>query len=309
MHSPSIIVICLASLITATTAHAWTRPGHMVTGAIAYEELLTSDRRVIEQIVEIMTKHPDRSPFDVATGRSAGDERARRVFMQMARWADDIRGSSYDHPTWHYAARPIIDQRQPPTTRTPGVVSGAALEAFASNWKLAADARGNITERAVALCWLFHLIGDIHQPLHAADEFNINLPEGDRGGGLQYTRAPGGEASTNLHSFWDGLVRNNGEAAAVSAQARRFIARMPRAQFRQLADRRPPDFTAWAMESFDLAKRVVYHDSLVTTLQPRDARTMPDAYFVESVATGERQVTLAGYRLADALRQLFVATP
>lgn len=308
MHYPRI-VLCVFMMLDAMTAHAWSRPGHMVTGAIAYEELLTHDQRVIDQIVAIMAKHPDRAPFEVATGPAQGDERARRLFMQMARWADDIRGNSYDHPTWHYAARPIVDLRQPPKTHPPDVPSGAAAEAFALNWKMAADTRGPITERAIALCWLFHLIGDIHQPLHAADEFNAALPQGDRGGGLQFVRMPGAAEPTSLHSFWDGIVRNNAESPEVSAQARQLIARFPRARFSQLTASQQPDFVAWMTESFELAKRIAYSESLVRTPLSTQAQTMPDTYLSESIITGERQLTLSGYRLADALRQLFVAKP
>ena len=35
--------------------------------------------------------------------------------------------------------------------------------------------------KAVALAWLFHLVGDIHQPLHTAQLFTVEYPKGDRG--------------------------------------------------------------------------------------------------------------------------------
>jgi hypothetical protein len=36
--------------------------------------------------------------------------------------------------------------------------------------------------KAIALAWLFHLVGDIHQPLHTAQLFNADYPQGDRDG-------------------------------------------------------------------------------------------------------------------------------
>jgi hypothetical protein len=36
--------------------------------------------------------------------------------------------------------------------------------------------------KAIALAWLFHLVGDIHQPLHTAQLFTVDYPQGDRGG-------------------------------------------------------------------------------------------------------------------------------
>jgi hypothetical protein len=36
--------------------------------------------------------------------------------------------------------------------------------------------------RAIALAWLFHLVGDIHQPLHTAQLFTVDYPRRDRAG-------------------------------------------------------------------------------------------------------------------------------
>jgi hypothetical protein len=36
--------------------------------------------------------------------------------------------------------------------------------------------------KAIALAWLFHLVGDIHQPLHAVQLFTVEYPEVTRGG-------------------------------------------------------------------------------------------------------------------------------
>jgi len=35
--------------------------------------------------------------------------------------------------------------------------------------------------RAIALAWLFHLVGDIHQSLHTVQLFTVEYPKGDRG--------------------------------------------------------------------------------------------------------------------------------
>ena len=54
-------------------------------------------------------------------------------------------------------------------------------------------------ERAVLLCWYFHLIGDLHQPLHAASLYTPKLfPSGDKGGNeIKFG------TKMNLHHFWD----------------------------------------------------------------------------------------------------------
>ena len=74
--------------LAVTPAAAWTRAGHMVSAAIAYHDLAMRDPKVIEQVVAIMAHHPERGPFEVAIGRATGEDRKRRIFMQIARWPD-----------------------------------------------------------------------------------------------------------------------------------------------------------------------------------------------------------------------------
>ena len=284
----------------------------MVTGAIAHEDLLTNDARIIAQLAEILGKHPDRGTFEVALGRSSGVERTRRLFMEMARWPDDIRTTVYDHPTWHYSGKPLIDSRDPPTTSLPDHLSGAALEAFALNLRVASDKSASAAERAIALCWIFHLVGDMHQPLHAADQFSARLPESDRGGGLQFVRVSADSEPQSLHSFWDGIVGGTGEAADALSTAGALRSKLPRSAFAQLvardsrpADIAPADISRWTRESVDLAIKVAYRSDLATGTSLQDAAILPPAYVSEARATGEARLVLASYRLSDLLRMLF----
>lgn len=61
-------------------------------------------------------------------------------------------------------------------------------------------------EKAKHLCWLFHLVGDLHQPMHTTALFTTErFSEGDRGGN-ETEITPG----SNLHSFWDSRLGGNG---------------------------------------------------------------------------------------------------
>ncbi len=57
-------------------------------------------------------------------------------------------------------------------------------------------------ERAIALSWLAHLVGDAHQPCHAGSLYIARVfPDGDRGAnGIPVKQ------SQNLHALWDGLL-------------------------------------------------------------------------------------------------------
>jgi|HubBroStandDraft_3_1064219.scaffolds.fasta_scaffold343621_2 hypothetical protein len=79
LFSALLVGLC-AWLAASGPALAWTRPGHMVTADIVYDELAARDPRIIDQIIEIMSHHPERGPFEVAIGRATGpDLRARRI--------------------------------------------------------------------------------------------------------------------------------------------------------------------------------------------------------------------------------------
>jgi hypothetical protein len=67
---------------------------------------------------------------------------------------------------------------------------------------------GSRCKRAVALCWVCHLVGDGHQPLHTVKLLTTQFPapEGDRGGTRFYIRVREGARTISLHTFWDDLI-------------------------------------------------------------------------------------------------------
>jgi hypothetical protein len=133
---------------------------------------------VLEKVGAILAAHPDRGPFEVAVRRALGEERQRRLLLECARWPDDARGTVYDHPTWHYAFAPVVrDDDAPPAPAAEALV-GDALEAFSLNARVMANTEASDAERAIALCWVMHVGGDIHQPLHAAQLFSAAHPRG-----------------------------------------------------------------------------------------------------------------------------------
>lgn len=300
------IVVLLAALVHCSAAIAWSRPGHMVTAAIVYEELRAQDPKVLERIVALAERHPDRGAFEVAIGGAKGEERGRRIFLELARWADDARGSIHDHPTWHYSSRPLIDKASPPAETPEDVPQGSAIEAFALNLSVAADSRASPAERAVALCWVFHLVGDMHQPLHSVSQVSQRFAEGDRGGGLQFVRDPQTNEPVTLHWFWDDAVSREGEPDEVMRRAADLMQRLPRAQFKELQPfRSANEFSTWAQESYRLADSIAYGPELKASDSAAKASKPSRRYLELSAQTAEQRLTLASYRLTEVLRQAF----
>ena len=278
----------------------------MVTAAIAYEELRTQDPKVLERIIALAERHPDRGAFEVAIGRAKGEERGRRIFLELARWPDDTRGSIHDHPTWHYSSRPLIDKSSPPAKAPEDVPQGSATEAFALNFSVAADPRAPAGERAIALCWVFHLVGDMHQPLHAVSQVSQRFPEGDRGGGLQFVRDPQTNEPVSLHWFWDDAVSREGEPEQAMSRAADLMRRLPRAQFKELKPfQHASEFAAWAQESYELANTIAYGPELKASDSAIGAPKPSQRYLQLATQTSERRLTLASYRLTEVLRRAF----
>jgi S1/P1 Nuclease len=144
----------------------------------------------------------------------------------------------------------------------------------------------------VALEFLLHLIGDLHQPLHAADDR-------DRGGNDKQVRSAG-ERRGSLHHYWDNVfVRRLGQDPAAISQE--LIASMTPAE-RAEAMRGTP--STWARESFAIAQTEVYGQ---LPLPGADGvRHLDERYVSEAVLTVRHQLQIAGLRLAlildEALR-------
>lgn len=301
-----VIATCAPAV---SPVHAWTRPGHMVTAAIAYEDLMATDPALVDQIVEIMSAHPEPGPFEVAIGRAEGGARKQRIFFEIARWADDIRRSEYDHPTWHYRFRPIEDPLSPPPKAPPYAASGSAFEALALNMSVAQNPKASTAERAVALCWIFHIVGDIHQPLHTAELFSSRWPDGDNAGGRAYLIDPDSKQVVNLHWFWDDAVHRQAEPEAALARARDLMTRFPRSHFAAGFARdggRPAAIEVWEEESYQIARSLAYRPDAPRAATVDQAVLPTKPYIRDSKGVAEQRITIAGYRLANLLRSLFV---
>jgi len=63
----------------------------------------------------------------------------------------------------------------------------------------------------MALRFITHIIGDIHQPLHSSSLFNDQFPNGDRGGNDFFINFPENTELNELHKFYDSGANALGE--------------------------------------------------------------------------------------------------
>jgi hypothetical protein len=113
--------------------------------------------------------------------------------------------------------------------------------------------------KAIALAWLFHLVGDIHQPLHTAQLFTVEYPNGDRGGNEICVRVTQAGQPTDLHRFWDDVITSSANVTGLRNAATEMRNR-PGFAKSQLTELLSSNVDEWAKESFEIATKIAYQN-------------------------------------------------
>ena len=296
-------------LVTVSSAIAWNKAGHMVSGAIAYADLQQTHPQMLAQVVALLKTHPHFETMwkpKLTQSFVPPDERDLLLFMLAARWPDDIRGdTAFHHGVWHYINFPYKPAGQPESVQTVGPLLENVLSAYQANLDIV---RGAVPgDRAVALCWIFHLIGDVHQPLHTVALFTTQFPapEGDRGGTRFYIRVTPANRTISLHAFWDDLILGSERFQNVRNRATE-LRLQPHHARHQLPELAETQFAHWArQESFSLATEHAYRNGqLRGSRDHHNGEVLPADYSATVKPLAERRMVLAGYRLADVLTQV-----
>lgn len=312
--------------------YAWDHPGHMTTAAIAHQEVMRERPELMEKIGLLFLVHPEAAPFWVAAGAARGEEAVRRKFIECARFADDIKFTASDEPTWHTARWAIIAEGAPPEAiaaadSRQGRTAGQAIEALTLNYAMLSNPESTPKERAESLCWVFHIMGDLHQPMHVSDLFSADFPAGNAAATMSYVEDPLTGTPIPLHILWDSNVLRSPELDDVDRYAQDLMKKYPRSSLRQLEDHpfnSSDDFKVWARESYQIATEWAYQDVetrpdpdmgqdterlirnmmkfILEGIAPVDeAPQLPEGYWEKLQLTSAQRITLAGYRIADLI--------
>ncbi len=280
-----------ACLTVGSPAGAWGEEGHEIVGLVA-EHYLTPQVRAR---IQTMLAADD-------TGLVARD------IAHEAVWADRYRDSDrdgsrrryYGTRNWHFVdlelqsadleracrGRPELPRGTPASQGPENDCIVDKIDQFREELR---DSRTDPPERLRALQFLLHLVGDLHQPLHAADDH-------DQGGNREIVAAPGIGTGT-LHHDWDTeFVARLGAGARDIAD--RLSARITDAQRRQWSRGTPTD---WALESFSIAKTHVY--GLLPPPGMAHRYRLPESYVLDAIGVTAEQLSKAGVRLAFVLNQ------
>ena len=252
------------------------------------------------QAIEVLKAHPDYQEWVKAYHPNPVVGPAEYVFMRSSTWPDEIRrsGSPYDHPDWHfidYPLRPPAFPVEPDPQPTNNVLFGVA-----QCEETLSDTSADPVLRAVYLSYLIHMIGDMHQPLHCESFFDAQFPNGDRGGNDFYVRLEQG--GVRLHGIWDGLLGDAESPVIQWREALKLQADFPRASLPELRKHTTPK--SWSLESREQAIEYGYLNGFLKgSTNSESAFPLPESYLPNAKAVAERRGALAGYRLADEIKE------
>ena len=315
----SVVVPFLASAMVPLNASAWNGTGHEAVAQVAWDQLSPAQRQAVCGVL----RHHPRYQKDLMADLAPGEDPDEHAFRVAATWPDIVKSPlnplerTEDHKPWHYVDYPYDSDGKAgpmPAERWDGHAEPAnLLQAMQLVTAQLRDPATAPARRAIDLCWLLHLVGDAHQPLHAVGRFSNAYPDGDQGGNACHV-ATFDNPDTNLHSVWDGAVGRSLAPDAVQAIARRVERSHSPTDERVM--RLKTDPKQWVGESFDLAKHNVYLDGLVVGCTREQAAANPDAvptlpvgYETRARDVADEQIALAGYRAADLIRSLDLHAP
>ncbi|HEX8223482.1 MAG TPA: S1/P1 nuclease [Allosphingosinicella sp.] len=252
------ILALLCCALPASPALAWGQTGHRVTGAIAENYLSGVARANVRLLL---------GPESLA---------------QAASWPDDMRSDPAEFwqktaDPWHYVTVPA-GSTHAATGAPPEGDAVSALARFAATLR---NPAASPADKRLALRFTIHIIGDLHQPLHAGRP-------GDRGGNNVKVSWFGAE--TNLHSVWDSKMIDSRQLSHSELAGWLAASIAPE----QVIAWSNPDPAAWIAESVELRE----------TVYPTDPK-LSYAYSYRYGGAVDARLSRSGVRIAAYLNRIF----
>jgi len=273
----------IAALFAATPAIAYWEYGHQTVARIAMANVTPQTRAAVKRLLA-QTPLLDTPTCPATTIEGASI------------WADCIKplknpdgtprfGYAYN---WHFQDVNICKPFDLTEACKDGNCVSAQIERDVATLK---DHRASAKDRAEALLFLIHFVGDLHQPLHAGEK--------DDKGGNDVAAAYGiySPKRFNLHSIWDGTLA---ERAITSGPS--LVRRYPTATRRRIAAGTVAD---WSRESWQVSRDAAYAVALhgdPCAPSPKKV-TLSNEDIDHLVPIARLEVERGGLRLAKLLDQ------
>jgi hypothetical protein len=285
----TILALAVAlNFVQPRSALAWGDEGHEVVALVAQSFLNPDVRKRVSALLaadtDSLTAHDIASEatwadkFRDANVNGSREKTRQWHFVDVEITAPDLDAACFNHPAIA-AGTPASDGP------TPDCVVDKIQE-FAAEL---ANPSTDLEEQVVALKFVLHFVGDLHQPLHSSDD-------NDRGGNDKKVSATGFKAG-NLHHFWDTeFVDQLGPDAKTIASD--LIGHITQDQQNQWEVGGPTD---WAKETFKVAQADAYGQ--LPTPNAHGSFRLTDDYVSTATNDVSLQLSKAGVRLAIILNQ------
>ena len=218
---------------------AWNSVGHRVIAQMAYDQLTPAARVIL-----------------LSYNNALNRQFARASFVASAVWLDQLYSPQLKFiRQMHYIDSPYTREKITINLPQPQRINVIWAIRLAINRLHMQQA--SALDKGLAVRFILHLIGDIHQPLHAITCISPQYPAGDRGGNL--VRLKQNHVANNLHAYWDrgaGLWSGKWSAKKVQRMAVKLAQLYPCRQEDNYLDP-----SAWAQESYAIGSKFAYNYS------------------------------------------------
>jgi hypothetical protein len=246
-----VVILTFFALLAlhATESYAWGRKGHEIIAEIAFSRLSPTVKNTVLTYLDGLT------------------------IQQASTWMDDIRNNTAyrDLEKAHYINIPSTSN---PETDIQRELKKTFLE-------LKDKKSLNDSLIRLDLLKIFHLVGDLHQPLHTGYE-------SDRGGNSVAVDFFG--RKSNLHRVWDSQIIEKAEIDSTAIAL--YIMELPQSEISSFSN---VNVSAWIQESHSYLDRVY-------TIQNG---AIDDKYILNSVPVVTSQLAKAALRLQRVLEMYF----
>jgi hypothetical protein len=277
----------LLVLLLPSPAFAWWEYGHETVARIAWLEASPRTRAELRRLLAQSAR------LDTPTCPA-------RTIEQISVWPDCIKTLrdrfSYASP-WHYQNVDICRPFDQESACRDGNCVSAQIE---RNLRMLADRGLPMRERIFALAFVVHLMGDIHQPMHAGDH-------GDLGGNRVQASYGAIAGRTNLHSIWDGYLADRG-LSTPPGNAEGIISELGAADRTAM---RQGNVTDWARESWQASREFAYGTIIADPCGPPPATrpVVTEEITRRLIPIVRRQAARGGLRLARLLDEALASPP
>ena len=330
MRRLSCLIASMILLVAASRSPAWNHAGHMTVAKLAWDQLTAQERVAL---YDLLKDHPHWDKFFTPIAKPKEVSDADFHFALAATWPDWLRNFAknkdadakkiylFHKGPRHYINWPFILPRDAEMfkDKEPSIpdTKENIVKGIDTVMAELGDAKFSTKYRSVSLCWLLHLAGDIHQPLHNIGLLSKYSPTGDQGGNLFWVKENG--VPTRLHGYWDDLLGRQEQNASAYEAAVAKCAYLTREQFtREKFEKELKRLTVeeWSKDAFELAVEFAYGKGDLqgrilsfgkdTDAEKAKAPELPAGYRDAALEVAHRQAALAGHRLADLLKKAAV---